>query len=184
MRAVSTTKDDDYHSRPRAWPEAAPDPLEAPELYDGIRFKRLIAYAIDLIIITLLMVGLWVVGSFFAIITLGLLYPVLAAAAFVLPFAYHTLLIGGAANATVGMRMMDLRVVAWNGHSPSYAQAAMQTFLFYASLAFATFWFSRYRSSMPVAAACTICWPARSPSTICICADYGRPNPSALPANV
>ena len=139
MRAVSTTKDDDYHSRPRAWPEAAPDPSEAPELYDGIRFKRLIAYAIDLIIITLLMVGLWVVGSFFAIITLGLLYPVLAAAAFVLPFAYHTLLIGGAANATVGMRMMDLRVVAWNGHSPSYAQAAMQTFLFYASLAFATF---------------------------------------------
>lgn len=139
MRAVSMPKDNSYQGRARAWADAAPDPLEAPELYDGIRVKRLVAYAIDLIIIAVLLVALWVVGSIFALITLGLLYPVLAVAAFILPFAYHTLLIGGGSNATVGMRIMDLRVVAWNGHRPGYAQAALQTFLFYASLAMATF---------------------------------------------
>ncbi len=139
MRAVLSPNDEIHHGRTRFWADTAPDPLAAPELYDGIRIKRLVAYAIDLIIIAVLLVAFWVVGSFFALITLGLLYPVLALAAFILPFAYHTLLIGGGANATVGMRIMDLRVVAWNGHRPGFAQAALQTFLFYASLAFATF---------------------------------------------
>jgi len=138
VRAVSIPKDNDDQGRTRAWDHEAPDPLEAPELYDGIRIKRLMAYIIDLVIISLLMIALWVVGSFFAVITLGLLYPVLVMAAFVLPFAYHTLLIGGASNATVGMRMMDLRVVAWNGHRPGYPQAALQVLLFFGSISFAT----------------------------------------------
>ncbi len=136
MRAVTVTKDNS--GQRQAWSQAAPDPLEAPELYDGIRMKRLVAYAIDLIIISILLAGVWVVGMAFSVITLGLLYPVLAMALFILPFAYHTLLIGGASNATVGMRIMDLRVVAWNGNRPGYAQAALQTLLFYGSLTFAT----------------------------------------------
>jgi uncharacterized RDD family membrane protein YckC len=34
---------------------------------------------------------------------------------------------------------MDLRVVAWNGHRPGYAQAALQTVLFIASAAITNF---------------------------------------------
>jgi uncharacterized RDD family membrane protein YckC len=138
VRAVLSPKDSDYHSQARAWAHEAPDPLEAPELYDGIRVKRLIAYGIDFIVISMLLVAVWVIGSFFAIITLGLLFPVLALAAFVLPFAYHILLIGGASNATLGMRIMDLRVVAWNGHRPGYPQAALQILLFFGSISIAT----------------------------------------------
>ncbi|MBT4491167.1 MAG: RDD family protein [Rhodospirillaceae bacterium] len=138
MRAVSKSEDNSSRPRARAWPETPPHPLEAPELYDGIRIKRLIAYAIDVVIISVSLVVFWAVGSFFLVISFGLLLPILALAAFLLPFTYHTLLIGGNGNATVGMRIMELRVVAWNGNSPSYAQAALQTFLFYASLAVAT----------------------------------------------
>ena len=138
MRAVLSPKDSDYHSHARAWADEAPDPLEAPELYDGIRVKRLIAYGIDFIIISLLLVAAWVIGSIFAIITLGLLFPVLVMAAFVLPFAYHILQLGGASNATVGMRIMNLRVVAWNGHRPGYPQAAFQILLFFGSISIAT----------------------------------------------
>lgn len=140
MRAISVPKlDGNRDNETKAWPNEAPDPLDAPELYDGIRVKRLIAYLIDISIIVCLWLALWVFGSVFALITLGLLFPVLSLAAFLLPFAYHTLLIGGASNATVGMRGMDLRVVAWNGHRPGYAQAALQTVLFIASAAITNF---------------------------------------------
>ncbi|MDP6689475.1 MAG: RDD family protein [Alphaproteobacteria bacterium] len=140
MGALSISKlEDSRDAETRAWLNEAPDPLDAPELYDGIRTKRLVAYGIDLAIILCLWLALWVFGSVFALITLGLLFPVLSLAAFLLPFAYHTLLIGGASNATLGMRVMDLRVVAWNGHRPGYAQAALQTVLFIASAALTNF---------------------------------------------
>ncbi len=140
MRAVSVAKtDDNDRGWQRAWSDEAPDALAAPELYDGIRVKRLAAYAIDLLIIAGLLVVIWVIGLFFVTITFGLLAPVLAVATAALPIAYHTVLIGGSANATVGMRVMDLRVVAWNGNRPGYAQAALQTLLFYVSLTIATF---------------------------------------------
>lgn len=140
MRAVSVpTADNNQNGWTRAWPDEAPDPLEAPELYDGIRVKRLVAYGIDLIIIAALLGLMWVIGIFFVAVTFGLLMPVLTVATALLPIAYHTALIGGPANATVGMRVMDLRVVAWNGHRPGYAQAALQTVLFYASITLATF---------------------------------------------
>ena len=138
MRAISIAKLDKDRGQ-QFWAEEAPNALDAPELYDGIRIKRLIAYGIDLAIIVCLWLALWIFGSFFALITLGLLFPVLSLAAFLLPFAYHTLTIGSASNATVGMRVMDLRVVAWNGQRPGYAQAALQTVLFIASVALTNF---------------------------------------------
>ncbi|MFP6705188.1 MAG: RDD family protein [Alphaproteobacteria bacterium] len=138
MRAVLSQKDRDYHSHARAWADEAPDPLEAPELYYGIRVNRLVVYGIDFIIISLLLVAVWVIDSIFAIITLGQLFPVLVMAAFVLPFACHILQLGGASNATVGMRIMDLRVVAWNGHRPGYPQATFQILSFFGSISIAT----------------------------------------------
>lgn len=140
MRAVSVFKmDSDQNGWAGVWSGEAPDALASPELYDGIRVKRLVAYAIDLIIIAVLLTVMWVIGIFFVAVTFGLLTPVLTLATALVPIAYHTALIGGPANATVGMRVMDLRVVAWNGNRPGYAQAALQTVLFYVSLTIATF---------------------------------------------
>ena len=139
MRAVSVSKADDPYEWPGAWPGGAPDALASPELYDGIRVKRSLAYVIDLIVIAVLLTLMWVVGSIFVAVTFGLLAPILIVATALLPIAYHTVLIGGPANATVGMRVMDLRVVAWNGNRAGYAQAALQTILFYVSLTIATF---------------------------------------------
>jgi uncharacterized RDD family membrane protein YckC len=139
VRAVSVSKDDEQYGGARAWSGEAPDALASPGLYDGIRVKRLAAYAIDLVIIAVLLTAVWVIGIFFVAVTFGLLAPVLTLATALVPLAYHTALIGGPANATVGMRVMDLRVVAWNGNRPGYAQAALQTVLFYVSMAVATF---------------------------------------------
>jgi len=117
------------------WQDEAPDPLDVPGLYEGVRLRRIFAYLIDLVIIGALLLLLWFVGMFFVALTLGLLYPVLMVAMALVPFLYHATTIGGYHDATVGMRLMDLRVVAWDGYSPGYAQAALQTILFYASIA-------------------------------------------------
>ena len=58
-------------------------------------------------------------------------------ALFAVPFAYHTLLIGGMDKATIGMKMMDIEVRRWIGGAPDYYQAAAQTVLFYGSIALA-----------------------------------------------
>jgi uncharacterized RDD family membrane protein YckC len=140
MRAVSVSKmDNDGDGRTGAWSGEAPDALALPELYEGIRVKRMVAYAIDLIIVAVLLTALWFIGIFFVAISFGLLTPLLVLASALFPIAYHTALIGGPANATVGMRVMELRVVAWNGNRPGYAQAALQTVLFYLSVTMATF---------------------------------------------
>ena len=110
------------------------DPFTGDGLFSGIRSKRMLAYLLDLAIIGALIVALWFAGAFAVILTLGLAKPLLLLATAVLPLAYHTWTIGGPRHATFGMRALDLKVVCWNGNSPDYLQAAVQTVLFYLSI--------------------------------------------------
>ncbi len=116
------------------WETGAPERLEDPGLYDGIRVKRVIAYLIDMVAIFVLAIVLYVAGGLLSVITLGVASPLVALAFTLLPFAYHTWLIGGPGNATLGMKAMGIRVIAWNGSDPGYLQAAAQTVLFYVTL--------------------------------------------------
>ena len=52
------------------------------------------------------------------------------------PVAYHTLTIGGAASATLGMRLFGLEVRVWNGGKPGYLQALLHTAVFYVTVSF------------------------------------------------
>jgi uncharacterized RDD family membrane protein YckC len=110
------------------------DPFTSEGLFDGIRSKRVLAYLIDVAIIVLALVALWTVGVFAVVLTLGLAKPLLVLATALLPLAYHTWTIGGPRHATFGMRALDLKVVCWNGNSPDYLQACVQTVVFYLSL--------------------------------------------------
>lgn len=113
------------------WQGEAPDPIAIPALFEGTRSRRVLAYLTDVVIVVCLTGLLWLAGSVFIVLTFGALIPLIALCATLLPIAYHTFFIGGPKNATLGMQMMDLRVVAWNGNRPSYLQAAIQTALFY-----------------------------------------------------
>lgn len=110
------------------------DPYDDEVLFDGIRSKRVLAYLIDVAIIVIAIVVLWFVGAFAVVLTLGLAKPLLVLATALLPLAYHTWTIGGPRHATFGMRALDLKVVCWNGNSPDYLQAALQTVVFYISI--------------------------------------------------
>jgi uncharacterized RDD family membrane protein YckC len=111
-----------------------PDALDW-RLTRGVVSRRFWAYLIDLVVI-----ALWVFFLFFALVilgpfTLGLTWLLLiiglpiAALTFVI---YSAVTIGGPSQATVGMRMMGLRVIDANtGGRPSMLAAAVHALLFY-----------------------------------------------------
>lgn len=115
---------------PFTWTQP-PDPQSHPELFDGIVLKRLIAYLIDVLILLGVTGFLWLL----VLLTFGLLWGIAAVMTPFIPLFYHTLLIGGRDSATLGMRFMGIQVRTIDGGHPDYPQAALQTLLFYASMA-------------------------------------------------
>ena len=69
-----------------------------------------------------------------SVLTLGLLHPLLLMVYALIPFCYHTLLLGGPSHATLGMRLMGIEMKSLTIGSPDYVQAAVQTVLFYLSI--------------------------------------------------
>lgn len=120
----------DRPEMPFTWTQE-PDSMTHPELFDGVMFRRVVAYLIDFAFLTGATVFLWVL----AVMTLGLLIPVAAVITPLLPLAYHSLLIGGRNSATIGMRMMGIEVRRLDGGRPDLTQALVQTLLFYTTLA-------------------------------------------------
>jgi hypothetical protein len=113
--------------RLEGWESGAPDALAFPEYFDGIAFKRVIAYFIDALIILAIMGGVWIVFSILTAMSLGLLAPLLWPGLPLVPLLYHTLTIGADDSATYGMRLLGVTVRTWDGRKPGYLQAALNT---------------------------------------------------------
>ena len=109
--------------------------VENPDLYRGIIVRRIFAYLIDLTIIAVIVTIAWIAFPFVMALTLGLLTPFLLAFTALVPAIYHTLLIGRSASASFGMRFFGLEVWTSDGLSPGYAQALVNTVVFYLSVA-------------------------------------------------
>lgn len=112
-----------------------------PEYFAGVTLKRVLAYAIDILIVGALALPVWFIGTFLSALSFGLLAPVQALALALLPLAYHILLLAGSHSATIGMRIMGLRVMSlsrdaltWSGR-PTLFQAMIQIVAFYGSMA-------------------------------------------------
>lgn len=119
---------------PRADRFAMPDPDAFPEVYEGVLWRRVLAYLVDLIVIGLVMGGVAIVFVLLTVLSLGLLAPVLWFLFGLVPLAYHTLLLSGRHSATFGMRAFDLELRATSGERPGFLQALVQTALFYITI--------------------------------------------------
>lgn len=110
------------------WTSQAPDPLQNPDLYDGLIWRRSLAFLLDACLMMLIMAPLWLLN----VLTLFLLTAVLlflwAAPLFVI---YYTLTVGGNLGATLGMRCCGLRVRDWTGGKPSYLHAFIASALYW-----------------------------------------------------
>jgi len=98
------------------------DPLTQPELFEGVLARRVVAFLIDLIILGFPVIIASLFIFLFGIVTLGLgwlLFWLLSPATVIWALLYYGFCFGGAASATIGMRLMDLEMRTWYG-APAY----------------------------------------------------------------
>jgi uncharacterized RDD family membrane protein YckC len=107
---------------------------------EGVLFSRFFAYLVDLVII-----GFWCVVAglfvfFLGFITLGLawgLYTILVPA---IGLIYSAITVGGYRQATIGMRLMGLRVVRVSGGPVDGLTAAVHALFFYVAAGTVLLW--------------------------------------------
>ena len=113
---------------------AAPASVMRADALSGVRTRRIVAVCIDFVLVSLLVMGLWIVSI---VLTLGLalfflppLFPFVA-------FFYNGLTVSGAKMATPGMRALDLEIrMDDSGARVPFVNAAVQAVLFYLSWCF------------------------------------------------
>ena len=120
-----------------AWDAVPPDPLDDPDLYDGLLWRRPMAYLLDVLIIGVAAFLLWIALGLLTVLSFGLLLPIKVAALALLPVAYHTYFIGQD-GATLGMRFFDVEVRTWTGGQPDFLQAFLMTVAFYMTVTLTT----------------------------------------------
>jgi uncharacterized RDD family membrane protein YckC len=117
------------------------DPLTQPELFRGVAIRRVFAFLIDLIVISIPVILGYLFIAVFGLITLGLgwaLFWLAWPASVVWAILYYGASIGGEHSATVGMRVMDLELRTWYGSPGYFVLGAMHAVLFWVSISFLT----------------------------------------------
>ena len=120
-------------------PPNAFDPVTEPELFRGVLTRRIFAFLIDVVIISVPVIFGYLFIAVFGLITLGLgwlLFWLAWPAAVVWAIVYYGASIGGAHSATLGMRVMDLELRTWYGAPGYFVLGAMHAVLFWVSISF------------------------------------------------
>lgn len=113
------------------------DPNANPELFEGVLPRRVVAFVIDLVIITIPVIALWLFIFVFGLVTLGLgwaLYWLMPPATVIWALFYFGLTLGGPRSATIGMRTMDLEMRTWYGAPAYFVLGAVHAVVFWISV--------------------------------------------------
>jgi uncharacterized RDD family membrane protein YckC len=117
------------------------DPDLAPELFEGVLARRVVAFVIDVFLIGVPVALAYVFAFIFTIVTFGLgavLFWVLPPATAIWAIVYFGLTLGSPASATIGMRMMDLEMRTWYGAPAYFVLGAVHAIFFWLSVSFFT----------------------------------------------
>jgi uncharacterized RDD family membrane protein YckC len=120
-------------------PHHAFDPLTEPELFRGVLTRRIFAFLIDVVIISVPVIFGYLFIAVFGLVTLGLgwlLFWLAWPAAVIWAIVYYGASMGGAHSATLGMRVMDLELRTWYGAPGYFVLGAMHAVLFWVSISF------------------------------------------------
>jgi uncharacterized RDD family membrane protein YckC len=113
------------------------DPWLQPELFRGVLTRRVIAFLIDLIVLSVPIVLAILFIAVFGIVTLGLgwaLFWLVSPASIIWALVYYGASLGGPHSATLGMRVMDLELRTWYGAPGYFVLGAMHAVLFWISI--------------------------------------------------
>lgn len=94
---------------------ALPDPASAPELFEGVLTRRVIAFLIDSAIMVVMTVAVSLVGIVLGFLTFGVAWIVLPFLIVFVLLAYYAMTLGSHGRATIGMGMMDLVLTPTRG---------------------------------------------------------------------
>jgi uncharacterized RDD family membrane protein YckC len=122
--------------RPHAY-----DPVANPELFEGVRTRRIFAFLIDIVVMTVPLAFFAIFIFVFGLVTLGLgwfLFALFGPIAVVWALLYYGLTLGGAHSATIGMRMMDIEMRTWYGAPAYFVLGAVHAVGYWVSVSFLT----------------------------------------------
>ena len=127
-----------------AWRSGAPDfqphafdPRSQPELFRGVLTRRVFAFLIDLVVLSVPVIFAYVFIAVFGLITLGLgwaLFWLAWPASVIWAVIYYGASLGGPHSATMGMRVMDLELRTWYGAPSYFVLGATHAVLFWISV--------------------------------------------------
>ena len=112
------------------------DPIVHPELFEGVLARRLIAFVIDVLVITIPVIFAGMFILMFGLITLGLgwvLFWLLPSASVIWAVCYYGITLGGPASATLGMRVVDIEMRTWYGAPCYFLLGAVHAIAFWVS---------------------------------------------------
>jgi uncharacterized RDD family membrane protein YckC len=113
------------------------DPYLQPELFRGVLTRRVIAFLIDVIVLSVPVILAVLFIAVFGVVTLGLgwaLFWLVSPASVIWALVYYGASLGGPHSATIGMRMMDLELRTWYGAPGYFVLGAMHAVLFWISV--------------------------------------------------
>jgi uncharacterized RDD family membrane protein YckC len=113
------------------------DPIAHPELFDGILARRIFAFLIDVVIISVPLIFFAIFIVMFGVVTLGLgffLFFIYGPISVIWALLYYGMTLGSPASATVGMRMMDIQMRTWYGGPAYFLLGAVHAVLYWVSV--------------------------------------------------
>jgi uncharacterized RDD family membrane protein YckC len=113
------------------------DPYLEPELFRGVLTRRVFAFIIDVILLSIPVILGVIFIAVFGLVTLGLgwaLFWLVSPASVIWALVYYGATLGGPHSATIGMRVMDLELRTWYGASGYFVLGAMHAVLFWISV--------------------------------------------------
>jgi uncharacterized RDD family membrane protein YckC len=132
----STNTGGGWASGPNIQPHAFDPDLE-PDLFRGVLTRRVFAFIIDVLVLSVPVILAVVFIAVFGLVTLGLgwaLFWLVSPASIIWALVYYGATLGGPHSATIGMRVMDLELRTWYGAPGYFLLGAMHAVLFWISI--------------------------------------------------
>jgi uncharacterized RDD family membrane protein YckC len=117
------------------------DPVANPELFEGVMSRRVIAFVIDVFVISVPVMFVAIFIFVFGLVTLGFgffLYLLLWPATVIWALFYYGITFGSPASATIGMRVMDLEMRTWYGSPAYFVLGAVHALVYWISVSLLT----------------------------------------------
>lgn len=102
-------------------------------VYEGVRTRRIVAFLIDYAIVALLVIPFAILVGILGIVTLGLGWALFSILVPAVALCYIWTTMGGPKQATIGMRMMGIRLERLDGRPVDGLLAVLHSVLFWAA---------------------------------------------------